>query len=142
MLFSCCQLQSEVSPTKVPAKRTLSTTVSHSKPPVQVTLISRRPKGGRLVRGIANEDKLLAMLRDMPNLEPRLVDLASMSLQEQLQLVTQTDLLIGDTSANQLSVSCDSVTHFYASITPQTDGCWATSPLPMACLLPSHGQLA
>ena len=70
---------------------------------MQVALISRKPKGGKLVRGIANEDKLVAMLRDMPNLEPMLVDLASMPLHEQLQLMTHTDLLIGDRVVPELS---------------------------------------
>ena len=65
-------------------------------------VVSRKAKEGRLVRGIANEDKLLAMLLDMPKLEPRLVDLAAMSLQEQLQHMTQTELLIGDASATHL----------------------------------------
>ena len=65
---------------------------------MQVSVISRKPKGGKLVRGIVNEEGLLAMLETMPNLKPVLVDLASMSLQEQMRLVTHTDLLIGECS--------------------------------------------
>lgn len=62
---------------------------------MQVTLISRKPKGGKLVRGVANEQQLMDTLAGISQIKADLVDLASMPLSDQLQLITHTDLLIG-----------------------------------------------
>ena len=58
-------------------------------------MISRKPKGGKLVRGVSNEQQLIQKLMEISQIEPRLVDLAAIPLSEQLQLITHTDLLIG-----------------------------------------------
>ncbi len=63
---------------------------------MQVTLVSRKPKGGKLVRGIANEQQMMDKLAEITQIKLDAVDLAAMPLSEQLQLITHTDLLIGE----------------------------------------------
>ncbi|KAK9846728.1 hypothetical protein WJX84_010568 [Apatococcus fuscideae] len=63
--------------------------------PLKVVLVSRKPAARKLVRSIAKEVDLLEMLRRMPNVEARLLDLATLTISEQLYLITHTDLLIG-----------------------------------------------
>lgn len=65
---------------------------------LQVVLVSRKPAARKLVRSIAKEVDLLEMLRRMPNVEARLLDLATLTISEQLYLITHTDLLIGELS--------------------------------------------
>jgi hypothetical protein len=69
-----------------------------------VTLVSRRAgkagKDGRrppaVVRGISNEPQVLQMLQSFVGVEAHLVDLSSLSLADQLDLVVDTDILIGE----------------------------------------------
>ena len=66
--------------------------------PVRVTLISRKPYGKkrRVARQMQNEDELFAAIQQMPSVQARMVDLAKMSLFEQIQLMSSgTDTLIG-----------------------------------------------
>lgn len=66
--------------------------------PVRVTFISRKPYGKkkRLTRQISNEDEVFAMVQSLQDVQARKVDLASISLAEQIQLVaTGTDILVG-----------------------------------------------
>lgn len=58
-------------------------------------MISRKPKGGKLVRGIANEQQIIAALAEISNVDLKLIDLAAMPLSQQLQHITRSDLLIG-----------------------------------------------
>ena len=69
----------------------------------QVTLISRQPmmdpktrRLKKMVRRISNEEALLKALQQRPGVNARLVDLASLTLMEQLTLVTETDILVGE----------------------------------------------
>ena len=66
--------------------------------PVRVVLISRKPYGKkkRVARQIRNEQELFAMVEQTPGVQAHLIDLAQISLAEQIQLVSSgTDLLIG-----------------------------------------------
>ncbi len=61
-------------------------------------LISRKPYGKkkRVARQIRNEQELFAMVEQTPGVQAHLIDLAQISLAEQIQLVSSgTDLLIG-----------------------------------------------
>lgn len=61
-------------------------------------LISRKPYGKkkRVARQIHNEDELFAMVQQMKGVQARMVDLAQISLAEQIQLVSSgTDILVG-----------------------------------------------
>ena len=69
----------------------------------QVTLISRQPmmdpktrRQKKIVRRISNEEGLLQALQRRPGVSARLVDLASLTLMDQLTLITQTDILVGE----------------------------------------------
>ena len=69
----------------------------------QVTLISRQPmmdpktrRPKKMVRRISNEEALLQALQRRPGVSARLVDLASLTLMEQLTLITETDILVGE----------------------------------------------
>ena len=66
--------------------------------PIRVTLISRKPYGKkrRVARQISNEDELFAALQQMTNVQVHMVDLAKISLAEQITLMSaKTDVLIG-----------------------------------------------
>ena len=70
---------------------------------LQITLISRRSKLNAktkkalpIVRGISNEEKLLGTLASIPDVVVRLVDLSSLSLASQLDLIINTDILVGN----------------------------------------------
>ncbi|KAL0034323.1 hypothetical protein WJX77_009296 [Trebouxia sp. C0004] len=66
--------------------------------PVRVVLISRKPYGKkkRVARQIHNEQELFAMVEQVQGVQARLIDLAHISLAEQIQLVSSgTDILIG-----------------------------------------------
>ena len=76
-------------PTKISSRKGL---------PVRVTFISRKPYGKkkRLTRQISNEDLVYAMMQDLQGVQARRVDLAQISLAEQIQLLAvDTDILIG-----------------------------------------------
>ncbi len=63
---------------------------------LQVTFISRRPTPQkRTVRLIDNEADVVAMLRALPGVDVHEVDLAALSLRQQLEIITSTDILIG-----------------------------------------------
>ena len=67
--------------------------------PVRVTFISRKPYGKkkRLTRQISNEDEVFARVQSLQDVQARKVDLASISLAEQIQLLaTGTDILVGE----------------------------------------------
>jgi len=73
----------------------------HSLASWQVTLISRQPTPARrLVRLINNEDEVAAMLRALPGVDAQMVDLASLTLQQQLELIAHTDILVGEQPSN------------------------------------------
>lgn len=66
--------------------------------PVRVVLISRKPYGKkkRVARQIRNELELFAMVEQMQGVQARLIDLARISLAEQIQLVSSdTNILVG-----------------------------------------------
>ena len=66
--------------------------------PVRVLLISRKPYGKkkRVARQIRNEQELFAMVQQMQGVQARLIDLARISLAQQIQLVASgADVLIG-----------------------------------------------
>ncbi len=66
--------------------------------PVRVVLISRKPYGKkkRVARQIRNEQELFAMVEQMQGVQAHLIDLARISLAEQIQLVSSgADVLIG-----------------------------------------------
>lgn len=66
--------------------------------PVRVVLISRKPYGKkkRVARQIRNEQELFAMVQQMQGVQARLIDLARISLAQQIQLVASgADVLIG-----------------------------------------------
>ena len=70
--------------------------------PIRVTLISRKPYGKkrRVARQISNEDELFAALQQMTNVQAHMVDLAKISLAEQIKLMSaNTDVLIGKISS-------------------------------------------
>lgn len=82
-------------------------------PAPQITLISRRPKLGmsmsraaRVVRGIGNEGELHAALQGIADTSTRLVDLSSLTLTEQLDLIVETDILIGKSPTLNLVMLC------------------------------------
>ena len=67
--------------------------------PLQVVLVSRQTNGSsrkRVTRRMGNEGELLAMLASIPGCRVQLVDLATLSLHEQIQLMARTDLLVGE----------------------------------------------
>ena len=65
-------------------------------PTAQVVLVSRRSaKRGRVTRRISNEAELMESLSAIPGCSAQLLDLASLSLQGQLELIASTDILIG-----------------------------------------------
>ena len=66
--------------------------------PVRVVLISRKPYGKKkqVARQIRNEQELFAMVEQMQGVQAHLIDLARISLAEQIQLVSSgADVLIG-----------------------------------------------
>lgn len=66
--------------------------------PVRVVLISRKPyaKKKRVARQVRNEQELFAMVEQMQGVQAHLIDLACISLAEQIQLVSSgTDILVG-----------------------------------------------
>ncbi len=66
--------------------------------PVRVVLISRKPYGKkkRVARQIRNEQELFAMVEQMQGVQAHLIDLARISLAEQIQLVSSgADVLVG-----------------------------------------------
>ncbi|KAK9819676.1 hypothetical protein WJX72_000981 [[Myrmecia] bisecta] len=67
------------------------------KAPIKILLISRKPYEGKgkVVRRIGNEDELVDMLAGMAHVSAELVDLASLSLLEQLSTLADADILIG-----------------------------------------------
>ena len=69
----------------------------HDHPPAaQITLISRQNSGRkRVTRRIGNEPELLEALASISGTQTQLVDLATLSLQDQIELIVSTDLLIG-----------------------------------------------
>ena len=66
---------------------------------LQVVLISRQTSGvsskKRVARRMANEKELLAMLLAIPGCRAQLVDLATLSLPQQMELMAGTDILVG-----------------------------------------------
>ena len=104
--------------------------------PLKVRLVSRRPskKRRRMARQIANEDALLAMLRQVAataaaaeppqGVEVSLLDLSELSLAEQLKMVASTDVLIGMHGA-ALAYSILMAPHAaVVELWPQQDGIW------------------
>lgn len=82
----------------------------------QVNIISRRPKlhptkkkQMPLVRGISNEAEIRAALEGIKGVAVRLVDLSSLDLRSQLEMICQTDILIG----KQHSLAADSLWMHY-----------------------------
>lgn len=73
-------------------------------------LTSQKPKP--LVRGISNEDEIQASLAELPGISVHTVDLASLDLASQLDLISNTDILIGrlpnllGTTASQMLCRC------------------------------------
>jgi len=66
--------------------------------PVHVTLVVRRPYPGRgpvLLRQFQSEEALAAALRSIPNLAVQTVDLAAMSVADQVRVASQTEILVG-----------------------------------------------
>jgi len=66
--------------------------------PVQVTLVVRRPypgKGPVLLRQFRSEEAVAAALRSMPGLAVQIVDLAAMSVGDQVRIASQTEILVG-----------------------------------------------
>ncbi|KAK9806661.1 hypothetical protein WJX73_005480 [Symbiochloris irregularis] len=65
---------------------------------VRVVYVSRQKsgkgRGKKVTRRVGNEAEIMAMLRQVPGTAPQLVDLAALSLLDQLSLLTTTDLLI------------------------------------------------
>lgn len=49
----------------------------------------------KVTRRVSNEDDIMAMLAQVPGADAQMVDLASLKLQDQLRLLSTTDLLIG-----------------------------------------------
>ena len=65
---------------------------------VRVTLISRKPYGKkrRVARQVQNEGELFAAVQQMPGVQGHMVDLAKISLSEQIWLMSSgTDILVG-----------------------------------------------
>ena len=56
----------------------------------------RSAKRGRGTRRISNEAELMAGLSAIPGCSAQLLDLASLPLQGQLELIASTDILIGE----------------------------------------------
>ena len=68
----------------------------------QVNIISRRPKlhptkkkPMPLVRGISNEAEIIDTLQGIQGVAVRLVDLSSLELSSQLEMIYETDILVG-----------------------------------------------
>ena len=74
----------------------------------QVTFLSRRPpnvsNGKRMRRLIRNEVEVASMLRMLPGVAVHHVDLAPLTLPEQLQLIMKSEVLIG---VDPLAHKCD-----------------------------------
>lgn len=66
--------------------------------PVRIMLVNRKPYGKkkRVARQMRNEDEVFSMLQKIPGVQARMVDLAQISLAEQIQLISSgTDILVG-----------------------------------------------
>lgn len=67
--------------------------------PVRIMLVNRKPYGKkkRVARQMRNEDEVFSMLQKIPGVQARMVDLAQISLAEQIQLISSgTDILVGE----------------------------------------------
>ena len=69
---------------------------------MQITLISRRAKpslkrgrAAQVVRGISNENELHAALQGIQGATSQLVDLSVLTIAEQIDLIANTDILVG-----------------------------------------------
>ena len=61
-------------------------------------LVNRKPYGKKkkVARQMRNEDEVFSMLQKIPGVQARMVDLAQISLAEQIQLISSgTDILVG-----------------------------------------------
>ncbi|KAK3238858.1 hypothetical protein CYMTET_51167 [Cymbomonas tetramitiformis] len=98
--------------------------------PLRVTYISRRPYVGAdghqksTARRIGNEAELITMLKTMPGAVIELVDLATMRLPEQLEVLANTDILLGMHGAGLAWVVALAPHAALLEIWPQASGMW------------------